>query len=242
VFNSNPTWPSFYFHQELAGDEFVIEGLRWLMAAVNEQGGQGTVVAPSRRHFDDDPLRLAHGAFRCETTRTLQKTGLVEGPLLAVWPRDQTLNLIEEWHHPSALCVVPWQLAHIEKWRLARRPIDLLGRVEQVEAPAITDPVVAAAMRDVSTFINVNNELVQDEDKACAVDALRKLSAGGHDFDPAELEIWALADGWGSAGASRLRDFAAGVGERRSIRTRGFAWPADALERWRREATEGESA
>jgi hypothetical protein len=217
----------------------VIEGLRWLVSHVEAEGVEGIVVAPTRSHYDHHTaLSYARNRFRCETIRTLQpgRGGTIRGPLLAVWPRDEMLDLIEEWHSPSALCVVPWQLEAIEKWRLARRPDDLLGRAETNPTPTIADPVVHAAMQSVSRFINVNNELVQTEDKAAAVDALRKLSRAGHRLDPSELEVWALADGWGPRGAARLRDFAEKISQGRTIRIQGFTWRDNAAELWRQEA------
>jgi hypothetical protein len=242
MFNRTPPWPAFYFHADLAGDEIVIEGLRWLLARAESDGGEAAVVAPTRSHYErHQALGYARGNFRCETVRTLRGGGSIDGPILAVWPSDETLNLIEEWHNPSALCVVPWRLAAIEKWRLSRRPVDLLGQAEAALEPTISDPVILVAMETVSHFINVNNELVQHEDKAAAVDALRKLHRAGHRLDPTELEVWALADGWGPRGAARLREFAEKISQGRSLRIQGFQWRADAVESWRAEAAKREA-
>jgi hypothetical protein len=238
VFNRTPQWPSFYFHEDLAGDEIVLEGLRWLVAQAENAGMSGTVVAPTRSHYDDHTVLGYARAFRCETNRTLRSGGAIRGPLLAVWPRDETLDQIEDWHQPSALCVVPWQLAMIEKWRLARQPTDLLGRAAPAAKPTIADPVVRVAMGTVSDFINVNNELVQPEDKAAAVDALRKLHRSGYRLDPGELEVWALANGWGPRGAGRLKEFAEKISQGRVLQTKGFAWTRDAVASWEAEAAE----
>jgi hypothetical protein len=242
VFNRAPDWPVFYFHEDLAGDEVVLEALKWLLARAESDGRDGVVVAPTRKHFaDHQVLGLAQRTFRCETAATLHKGGTVDGPILAVWPRDEVLAEIERWHRPSALCVVPWNLALIEKWRRARQPIDLLGQAEPAPKPTITDPVVAVAMESVSRFINTNNELAQQEDKAAAVDALQKLHRAGYPIDPVELEVWALADGWGGRGAARLREFAEKIREGRSLRIQGFSWKSDAADLWRQEAERRES-
>ena len=237
MFNRTPDWPAFYFHEELAGDEIVIEGLKWLLQRAEDDGEEGVVVAPTRSHYEQRSiLGYATRTFRCETARTLHARGAIRGPILAVWPRDEVLDQIEEWHAPSALCVVPWQLEFIEKWRLARRPVDLLGIEEVAPEPTIEDPVVLVAMESVNRFVNVNNNLAQPEDKAAAVDALQKLDRAGHILNPAELEVWALANGWEPRGAARLREYAEKIRNGRSLRFYGFSWKPEAAELWRQEA------
>jgi hypothetical protein len=66
----------------------------------------------------------------------------------------------------------------------------------------------------------------------------RILQKGRYEWDSAQIEAWALANGWSGDGARQLREVAAGVGARRRYQVAPGGWRDDILRVWRDRATE----
>lgn len=108
----------------------------------------------------------------------------------------------------------------------------------------IGDPVVRAALRDVHSFVNANNQLAQPEDKDYTRAALKLLHRGRHRLDPDELAEWALTNDWGPVAAKRLREFTERVLEGRSFIYKsgiGSGFTDRTLAVWRDEAAEADN-
>lgn len=89
--------------------------------------------------------------------------------------------------------------------------------------PQIGDPVVLAAMHDVTTWVFRPHQrqlgrwrkppqgMADASSRAAVIHAFMHLIHHGRTFDPAELRAWAIANGWPSDDADIMRDYAQGV-------------------------------
>jgi hypothetical protein len=165
----------------------------------------------------------------------------VQPVVLAFWPVAQALERLDSAAGLKALVVVPWLEDDVTTWVQARGALDLLGNQPAPTSPVIADLVVAAAMRSLTNRVNLSSGLVHPRDKAAAVQALQILKRNGHRFDPHELQVWAMANGWDGRGARQLSEFATGVLAGKAYRTGAAAWGPEVLDYWREDADRSSS-
>lgn len=132
---------------------------------------------------------------------------------------------------------MPWQEDEIEVWRRARRAVDITGDDAPPAPPTIADAVVLAAARSLTRIVNLNSGLAHPRDKAAAVHTFRRLKRGGYDWDPSEIRIWAMANGWRAEDAQDLEDVADGVRQGRRYRVGASPWRSDIISHWRSGST-----
>ena len=98
-------------------------------------------------------------------------------------------------------------------------------------------PVVAIAMKHAGDYINHNNALVTDSEKAMVVLTLKELVRGGYTYDVDQLAVWAISNGWYPVGIPRLREYASKVLEGRKFQLRDPHGPGKgAVKEWETEA------
>jgi hypothetical protein len=85
------------------------------------------------------------------------------------------------------------------------------------------DPVVELAMRHLTSFVyrrrriyNLRHErreksLKDRGARSAAIHTFKHLKHGGYNFEPDDIQSWALAHRWKSADAAELSEYAAGV-------------------------------
>lgn len=198
------------------------------------------VIVPVRDSVGHSPvLRAIASRVRTETSRTLYGSGAVrrDSAVAIVWPSRGTLDEVAG-HRPAEVLVLPWRTEQSDGWLRAHGSQPVTGGTP-LPSPGISDPVVHAGMRDVTAWINLNNNLVQSEDRDYAVLALRTLHEQGHRLDGEELETWALANGWEGKAAARLRTYAEEVvaGKRHRISSLSPRLGAESYVHWLTEAT-----
>lgn len=121
--------------------------------------------------------------------------------------------------------------------------MDLTAQDSQLPEPTIRDPVVGEAMRDLTSFANLGTGLAHPSDRAHAIETFRLLESGNHGWDPAEIERWALANGWDIESARELRAVARGVLERQRFRVDAiYRLNTSALDHWRKKAESPDAA
>ena len=119
---------------------------------------------------------------------------------------------------PVLTMVIPRQRPGFARFR-DNRNVEEMGTTDVPEL----DPVVDLAMRDLTSFVyrrrRIYNLRIEKREKslkdsgarAAAIHTFKHLRHGGHHFDPADIQSWALAHRWTAADAAELGDYAAGV-------------------------------
>ena len=95
-------------------DEVLDVGFDWLRRTERTQGARGVLAMHStsmRRN------RSAIAAAPWEIVSPRSRAGYrIGGPVLAIWPPEEVLELAEQMATRSSLCVIPWQMADIAAW------------------------------------------------------------------------------------------------------------------------------
>ena len=210
----------------------VKQALRWMLGRISALGCSYLVVAPTKGHFQRMPILRALPASAKQTLRSVDARGGTEPVVVALWPSEQDLLKIDQLIGLEALCVVPWNESDIATWRDARQALDLSGHAATPNPPAIADLAVRRAMEDLTHLVNLETGLDNPSDKTAAVSAFRILKTHGHSWEPAEIQAWAMANGWSGGGARQLAECAAGVLAGKAYRVGSDPWRAHIIERW----------
>lgn len=151
-------------------DEAMKAGLRWL---VDQPGSPLVALSAKKMVGNNRVLRQAaqSGRFDVAAPPGMWLPGWAGGAVLAPWASRRVLDGIDDdlGGRVSAVCVIGWVDGAHDEWRAARGARDLRDPESPVAAGPVLDPVVVAAMTEVSRAVNHNNALVQTEDKAYAV-------------------------------------------------------------------------
>jgi hypothetical protein len=211
--------------------------LAWAMERAGQLGSGITVVAPTMERFKDGVLAELPAGIGRETPRTLGQVGRRAQPVVvACWPGAKDLDMLDGSPGLKALVVVPWNEEDISTWRAARGAVDLLGNRSSTTKPTISDPVVKIALTDLTTRVNLSTGLHHPDDRSAAIQALQILKRNRHQFQPDEIRIWAMANGWKADHARELSEYATGVLAGKAYRTGRQQWVSHIINRWRREA------
>jgi len=219
-------------------DAGLVLAARWLSAKATESGRQPLVIVPVKDSVKNSPVlqALQQGGVEIQTHRTF--SGSADGrPVLAVWPDVDTLHKVTNWGLPHSIGVVLWvHREDLMDWLRSQAATDLSGKGESFDAPSLADPVVAAALRSLTSLVNLGTGLSHPSDRASAIQMFRTLKRHGYAFDPAEVYQWAAGNGWSGKGADELRDIAEGVNANRRFRVERQMFRDDIIEIWRTEA------
>ena len=222
-------------------DQQAEDGASWLRS----QPGEGLVLLHAKQNIDNNPfLKAGTQGMTVASPATLHRSGWSSGPMLAAWPSPEVLEAIIDLPpgRVTALCILGGfgsaDLLDVFLNEIDARDLISGKLLRSSELRTPLDPVVRAAMNDIRSTVNLNNRLLQAEDKAMAVETLRVLHKAGFDLIPDQLQGWALACSFGT-GAKNLADYAAKVGAGKRIQlTAGYGPGAGALTRWEAEAAE----
>lgn len=132
-------------------DEAMATGLRWLL----DQPGSPLVASHAKKMLGNNPvLRQAAGSGRFEVVAPprMWVPGWSGGAVLAPWASRRFLDGIDDdlAGQVSAVCVIGWVEGQHEEWKAARRARDLRDPGSAPAAGPALDPVVVAAMTEVS--------------------------------------------------------------------------------------------
>lgn len=164
------------------------------------------------------------------TTRSAHK----RGPVLAVWVDDRQLDKLDALDAP-ALCAIPWSETDIDGWKRSWNPTDARTGVSAAAETTATNPVLEAALGDLTTCVNLSTGVTHPSDKAMAVQLFQLLKSAHEPFDPLEVKALAVRRGWEPRHATALADIAKRIAEGKVVQTRGAGkmWRADIIEQWR---------
>jgi hypothetical protein len=222
--------------EDMDRDEALEHAWRWL----HERSSRDRlVIVPVRDSVGHSPVLLQIASrVQTETARTFWKAahGLRGAAVLVVWPSKETLQELQEWQ-PAEVLVVPWRVEESDAWLQAHSSTPLLGG-PALDKPTISDPVVLEAMKDVTSFVSLHNNLVTYDDRDYAIQVLQALVRARRSVNPDELYEWALANGWTGKGADRLQVLAGEVliGKRHRIHGSSPSLGRDAIRWWEEKA------
>lgn len=234
--------------------EAVKVAIRWLVQFAAESGhGRVTVLVSTQNQIDSlaeilglKPARLRkHKVFsvgpvsvKVVTERQSLRERL-EGALLGLWVDDGQLENQLDGADAPALCVVPWNRTDIAQWKANWNPVDLRASEPAGTGKTVGNSVVVAALESLTTAVNLSTGLSHPSDRQAAVQMFRLLRNAGEQFDPSEVQAWAVAHGWRPKHARELAELARAILDRKPLRGGRERWKDDIVEQWREMARGG---
>ncbi len=227
--------------QALGGSPQAAElGRRWLAEHARE-GIAFILVPTTRQASSNDVIRaLTSSGVRWSIPRNFPPHDWPGGPVLAPWSDDKVLECIDRWSERiTSVCILKWVEDSCRDWLTARGARDVTAPASEPLVPGIRDGVVLAAMEDITTVVNLANDLATGRDRTDAIRRLQYLRRWDHDLNADEIVPWALANGWSQAGVAVLRDIIERINADRSFR--GLDWGpirdrGSLLKRWEQRA------
>lgn len=191
-------------------EESVDEGIRWLIGQLGA-GQMLTVWTPQMQNLTGNS-QLRSLVARAGVEHITGRGGAHlagPGPVLMAWPHPTDISefLWYNSYQVTALCVIAWGEDELLSWVSAARP-ELLGKTTSWDMGDQLDPVVEAAMLNVTESINHNNTITGGYEKDDVVSALLALHDAGYTLDAKALEGWAVANGWSGHNPARLAEYA----------------------------------
>jgi len=189
---------------ELDIDEGLHLAYRWLETAPYR--GERVVVLNAKKMVNNRRTLAEASRYHVVSPRARDISYASAGPVLAIWPNADTLELAQELALDSALCVIPYR--HDITWWISRTgAVNIAEPESQPVSLASLDPAVVATLNSILAFGGHNGFLGGGE-KEEAVRDLRAMLADGHQPAPSDVEDYARASGETDVeGARRLRSF-----------------------------------
>jgi hypothetical protein len=246
----------FYASGEPGDDDVVRLGFMWLLQYCEDnRHKRAALVLPgvkNARYLDrilgdkvaaqlQKQRRLVVDDVTIEMFTQSQPPRAFDGPVLAVWTNDKSLEKLDVTG-AAAIFAAPTHQDSIAAWRANWDPVDVRSGQNSGDGGSVGNPVVAKGLEYLTSGVNVGTGLSHPDDRSSAINLFRLLLAGGERFDPDEVRVWAVRHGWDPADARELADLADKVRHGRQLRTTGGEWRDDALDMLRREAAGDDDA
>jgi hypothetical protein len=230
--------PAFFVHDRHDVTRGVQVGVSWLEQWTAEHGGHPLIITPTRTS-EREVVRIAPQArrFDRQSVATSFREPWPGGAVLAIWPDDKTLGLIDDHPRVTAVCAVLDLLEDGPLWLKTRRPTEVGGAHEIPPAAVIGDPVVRVALKQLTNMVNLSTGLVNPRDRGHAIDVLRALATGRRKVAPDDAYAFAIQNGWRVDAAKELRQLVIGVAAGKRYRDGGMLRsPSELLSYWEGEA------
>ena len=143
--------------------------------------------------------------IRCECPKTLKKRSEPD-VVLAFYISSDDLNVIDSLHGTHAAIFVPWLDADGVAWQRTWNA-EVPGQPVVETAPAL-DPTVEAGLRSLTNHVNLSTGLSHPSDMRDAKKLFTDLRASRTTYDPAEIRVWAVRNGWRPDDADELMQLA----------------------------------
>lgn len=235
-------------------------GLAWLLSET-AKGGRAYLANSTKANFkdnvvadllgervtkallSDEAVKFGGGTVRLLTTRSSLFD--VAGPVLVPFPPRGFVEQLDDCSGLTAMLVIPWAGDDMDWWvsqweatplqpATASAPATPVVAA-QPSAPPPLEPVVAAALHDLTTSINLSTGLAHPSDHASAIAMFKLLCDNGHRAQPEDVRAHLVAkENWKSDDANKAADLWAKIAQGRQVKTRGRgSWSPQALEGWR---------
>jgi hypothetical protein len=173
------------------------------------------------------------GSLRHATLRTIGYSGR-NSIIIAFYADEKMLDEVDSKPGIAAIIAVPHQDGEVAKWA-ERWDATIHGEPKRPRGPLITDPVVASAMKTLTTLSNTSYGSMHPRDVEHAKEIFRILRNKGHDLVPEEVKSWAIREGWHPGAATEAAKIAKKIKE---LKTKpsisGFHDPVARYERWKK--------
>lgn len=248
---------SYIVEAEGPDDEAAHLGVGWLIDYAKKHGGSTAGIFVATLKQVDSFARFL-GSARADALRKRRQISIenvtvkllierdlpyeFDGPILCMWVDDERLEEIEALRAP-AICAIPWIPKNLTNWKLARTPRDLRTGALASEGPNAT-PVLAAALRDLTTTVNVSTGIIHPSDKSAAIDLFRTLKSANEPFSAQDVRALANRLGWKGEHARELGELADKILAGRQVRGRepgGERWGSSSLDRWRSASAQADA-
>jgi hypothetical protein len=188
-------------------------GVSDLTLVVPKKGGLSHTVigkflgdAPSQQLMSGKKLPLKPGlSLVCESPQTLKKRNDPD-VVLAFYISPSDLNVIDALTRTKAAIFVPWLDADGVAWQKtwnAQVPGAIIGE-HRLGLPV----TVEAGLRTLTNRVNLSTGLSHPSDKQHAKKVFSDLRAQSVIYDPADVRIWAVRNGWRPDDADELAQLA----------------------------------
>ena len=142
----------------------------------------------------------------CESAKTLKKRGEPD-VVLAFYISLDDLNVVDSLRGTHAAIYVPWLDADGMTWQRTWNA-EVLGQPKVETAPAL-DPRVEAGLHLLTSHVNLSTGLSHPSDKRDAKKLFTDLKSSQVTYDPAEIRVWAVRNGWRPDDADELMQLSA---------------------------------
>lgn len=188
------------------------EELQLLVGWIAQQSGSGLLlVGPLANSLENSTLasKLVKRRDVDYVSERQWAGGSVRGGrVIGLWP---TAEMLEKLHDRTpdggALGVLTWNETDVATWAAGVGAVDLLGG-GTTAPPAVDDTMVLGALRSLTNSVNLSTGIAHPSDRDKAIETFKRLRSTGHLYDPATVEAWAVAHGWGARHAASLRKMA----------------------------------
>ncbi len=168
---------------------------------------------------------------------TLRTTpGSVAGPILALYPKKDLLDVIDDMPGLGDVLVVPWVLSDVEPWVAQWGVMELDGTPAPTRTK-ISDPVAEAAVDDLIGHVNCADHLTNDGDRAAAINTFEILLRNRVLFHPDEVRAQVMTHREGNAPlADAIAEISRGVAAGKRFRNARSIFRDDIIDKWRERA------
>ena len=194
-------------------------GAGWL--AQHQDEGTPFILVSVRDHASNNETiqALTSGGVPWTIPRNFPPREWPGGPVLAPWANDKVIECIDRHSERiTSVCVLKWLEKDNRAWLTARGAVDVTSPDRAPLKANVDDHVVLAAMQEITTIVNLSNNLATARDRTDAIRRLQYLKRWGHDLDAEQIASWALAYGWSQDGAVRLHLIIERINAGRSFR------------------------
>lgn len=161
-------------NDDIDRDDSLRVAFRWLDQAERDHGGKGVIVMYAKKMMNNAPL-LSRAAGRWEFFSTRSRGHYRDGgPVLTIYPNDETLELAEHKAFGSALCVVPGSLFDVSPWIRRTNAQCLIEGFDVQPGEAVPEDI--AKELDHVLFFGGHNNFLGGGEKEVTIRALKDIA------------------------------------------------------------------
>lgn len=160
------------------------------------------------------------------------------GPILAVYPSKQFLDALDDLAGVTDFMLIPWTMEEVQFWIKAWTAEEVGATGAKVEDLQL-DPVVVAALKNLTESVNLSTGITHPSDRHAALDTFRILSSHRISYRPDDVRAWLVGKGgWSPRDADAVHEIAQGYLDGKRFRGgKEPFWGDGILNTWKQEAT-----